>query len=133
MATLRNQAQTLYNIGSKPPTIEWTIVKGDTSQFQVYVADDSKIPLDIPSWVIAMQIKRPLLTPGIITDNATLILTLFPEQKDEDGDGEFTVALTSEQSGLLRTGDIFDIELSESTKVWTIAQGKMIVLEDVTS
>jgi len=77
MATLRNQAQTLYNIGSKPPTIEWTIVKGDTSQFQVYVADDSKIPLDIPSWVIAMQIKRPLLTPGIITDNATLILTLF--------------------------------------------------------
>ena len=80
-----------------------------------------------------MQIKRPTLTPGIITDNATLILTLFPEQKDEDGDGEFTVSLTSEQSGLLRTGDIFDIELSESTKVWTIAQGKMIVLEDVTS
>lgn len=133
MATLRNQAQSLYNIGLKPPMIEWTIVKGDTAAFQVYVTDDDKLPLDIPEWTIDMEIKRPTSTPGVITDNATIILTLTPQQSFEDGDGEFTVSLTSAQSSLLRTGDIFDIELSDPIRVWTVAQGKMIVLEDVTN
>jgi hypothetical protein len=43
------------------------------------------------------------------------------------------VSLTAEQSSQLRTGDIFDIELSDPTRVWTVGQGKMIVLEDVTN
>jgi hypothetical protein len=133
MATFRNQAQSLYNIGSKPPFIEWTVVKGDTAAFQVYVTDDSKLPLNIPDWTIDMEIKRPTSTPGVITDNATIILTLAPVQESEDGDGEFTVSLTAQQSSLLRTGDIFDIELSDAVRVWTVGQGKIIVLEDVTN
>ena len=33
----------------------------------------------------------------------------------------------------LETGDIFDIELSDADRVWTVAQGSMIILEDVTN
>lgn len=133
MATFRNQAQSLYNIGATPPKIEWTIVKGDTAGFQVYVTDDSQVPLNIPDWTIDMEIKRPLTTPGVITDNATLIVVLVPQQELGDNAGEFTVSLTSSESSLLRTGDIFDIELSDPSRVWTVAQGTLIVLEDVTN
>ena len=45
----------------------------------------------------------------------------------------FTVNLAPEESVLLETGDIFDIELSDATRVWTVAQGSMIILEDVTN
>ena len=45
----------------------------------------------------------------------------------------FTVSLASNESSLLRTGDIFDIELRDADRVWTVAQGSLIVLEDVTN
>jgi len=47
----------------------------------------------------------------------------------------FTVNLTSSQSELLETGDIFDIQLTEllsEGRVWTVAKGSMVILEDVT-
>jgi hypothetical protein len=84
-----------------------------------------------------MEIKRPdnAADAGKITDNATLILTLTPGQTDDDGPGEFTVSLTAAQSQILQTGDIFDIELSlpQDELVWTVAQGSLSVLEDVTA
>lgn len=135
MATYRGQGSDSYFIGDAPPFVEWTVVRGDTAAFRVYVTDDTKQPLNIPDWTIQMQVKRPLTTPGIITDNATLILNLSPVADANDGPGEFTVSLTAEQSMLLNTGDIFDIELSLPANeiVWTVAQGKMKILEDVTA
>lgn len=136
MATYRGSGSDRYDIGEKPPYVSWTVVRGDTSSFRVYVTDDNKDPLNIPDWTIQMQIKRPSapVTPGAITDNATLILNLTPSADVDDAAGEFTVSLTAEQSNLLQTNDIFDIELSlpQNEIVWTVAQGKMIVLEDVT-
>jgi hypothetical protein len=136
MATFRNQGSSNYNIGSAPPYISWTVVRGDTASFRVYVTDDEKNPLTISDWTIQMEIKRPSspVIPGKITDNATLILTLTPAPDPDDGPGEFTVSLTAEQSSDLETNDIFDIELSLPSDqiVWTVAQGKMIILEDVT-
>jgi hypothetical protein len=135
MATLRGSSN-FYNVGNTPPRVTWTIVRGDTAAFKVYATDDAKAPLNIPDWEIEMQIKRPASAAdaGVITDNANLVLTLIPEADEDDGPGEFTVSLTSEQSGLLLTGDIFDIQLSapQDLIVWTVAQGSMIVLEDVT-
>jgi hypothetical protein len=131
MATTRG-SQSSYDIGNKPPTVLWTVVRGDTSGFKVYATDDAKQPLNIPDWEISMKIKRPNSTPGVITDDATLILTLTPAPDDNDLIGEFTVWLTSEQSVQLQTGDIFDIQLSDSTRVWTVCQGSMKILEDVT-
>jgi hypothetical protein len=32
----------------------------------------------------------------------------------------------------LQTGDIFDIQVSDPTRVWTVCQGSMKILEDVT-
>lgn len=135
MATYRGQGSDSYFIGDAPPFVEWTVVRGDTAAFRVYVTDDTKQPLNIPDWTIQMQVKRPLTTPGVITDNATLILNLSPVADANDGPGEFTVSLTAEQSMLLNTGDIFDIELSLPANeiVWTVAQGKMKILEDVTA
>lgn len=131
MATLRGSASS-YDIGNKPPTIVWTVVRGDTASFKVYVTDDQKQPLLIPDWEIAMKIKRPASTPGVITDNATLILSLTPIADPDDDLGEFTVSLLSSESQILQTGDIFDIQLSNAAHVWTVAQGSMKIFEDVT-
>ncbi len=135
MATLRG-SQTSYDIGNKPPTVIWTVVRGDTSGFKVYVTDDAKVPLILKGpgseWDIAMKIKRPTSTPGIITDNATLVLNLYPVADEDDLVGEFTVWLTAAQSVQLQTGDIFDIQVSDPTRVWTVAQGSLKILEDVT-
>jgi hypothetical protein len=137
MATYRGQGSDNYSIGATPPYVSWTVVRGDTASFRVYVTDDNKDPLTIADWTIQMQVKRPSapVTPGAITDNATLILNITPVADPDDGPGEFTVSLTAEQSGILQTNDIFDIELSlpQNEIVWTVAQGKMIILEDVTA
>jgi hypothetical protein len=137
MATYRGQGSDSYSIGATPPYVSWTVVRGDTASFRVYVTDDAKEPLTIADWTIQMQVKRPTppVTAGAMTDNATLILNLTPEADADDGPGEFTVSLTAEQSTLLQTNDIFDIELSlpQNEIVWTVAQGKMIILEDVTA
>lgn len=136
MATLRGSSS-FYDIGNKPPAVAWTIVRGDTASFRVYVTDDSKQPLNIPDWDIAMQVKRPNTpqsTP-FMTDDATLVLELSPFQDADDKPGEFTVFLAASESQTLETGDIFDIQLSlpQDQIVWTVAQGSLIVLEDVTA
>ena len=133
MATLRNQAQDSYLVGLKPPTVTWTVVRGDTAACRVYVTDDNKDPLTIADWTIAMEVKRPNTTPGDFTDNAELIVELEPVPTDVDGPGEFTVAITANESVLLETGDIFDIELRDESRVWTVARGTVIVIEDVTN
>lgn len=133
MATTRGSASK-YDVGAKPPTVTWTVVKGDTSAFRVYVTDDAKQPLNIADWSISMKIKRPnnIKDLGTITDNATTVMALHPAADADDLPGEFTVSLTAAESVSLQTGDIFDIQLSDPTRVWTVAQGSMIILEDVT-
>lgn len=135
MATTRGSAGT-YNVGEKPPTVIWTVVRGDTSAFKVYVTDDAKEPLNIPDWSISMKIKRPNVASnkGIITDDATTIMALHPAKDENDLPGEFTVSLLAAESVNLQTGDIFDIQLSlpQDELVWTVAQGSLVILEDVT-
>lgn len=121
MATVRG-AGAQY-IGSAPPELVWTIVRGDTASFRVYVEDDQETPLTIADWDIQMDIKRKSYT----------VLSLIPEATINDEDGEFTVALTSDQSEILDTGDVFDIEMTDGNRVWTVASGTMTVLEDVTN
>jgi hypothetical protein len=125
MATLRQNSRS-YNVGNTPPEVSWTVVRGDTASFKVYVTDDSKSPLNISDWNIKMEIRRG-------TEDGTLIATVLPEADPDDLDGEFTVFLTSAQSVLLETGDLFDIQLSDPTRVWTVAKGEMTIIEDVTS
>jgi hypothetical protein len=111
-----------YNVGNIPPQVTWTVVRGDTAAFRVYVTDDNKEPLVIDDWTIEMDINR----------NDTTIVALTPAQLDVDNAGEFTVFLSSSESQLLETGDIFDIQLSDASRVWTVAQGSMVIIEDVT-
>jgi hypothetical protein len=112
----------VYDLGAVPPQIVWTVVRGDTASFRVFVTDDAKLPLLISEWTIKADIKR----------SNSVIVSLSPEQTETDGEGEFTVFLTDIQSELLETNDIFDIQLSNDTYVWTVAQGKMTIIEDVT-
>ena len=138
MATYRGSGSGTYNIGERPPYVNWTVVRGDTASFRVYVTDDERNPLTIADWTIQMEIKRPTtnpVVPGQITDTATLLYTLTPAADVDDGPGEFTVSLTAAQSLTLQTNDIWDIELSlpQDEIVWTVAQGKMTILEDVTA
>jgi len=126
-----------YNVGNVPPFLKWTLVRGDTASFKVYLVDDAFQPVDIPSWDIEMEIKRPTdpRNAGVLTDDATLIATLTPAADEDDEDGEFTVSISATDSALLQSGDIFDIELSlpQRTKVWTVAQGYVEMIEDVTN
>lgn len=137
MATYRGSSSGTYDIGEKPPYVNWTFVKGDTAAFRVYLTDDARNPLNIPDWDISMQIKRPNapVVAGQITDDATLLLTLTPAPLESDASGEFTVSLTAQETATLQTNDIFDIEVSLDADqiVWTVAQGKLTVLEDVTA
>ena len=133
MATLRSSQQDSYSIGSAPPTVNWTIVKGDSAGFRVYVTDDNKDPLDISEWTIEMEIKRPTVAGNLNDANPAGVLNLTPVALAEDGDGEFTVSLTSTQSKSLNTGDIFDIELRDASRVWTVARGILTVIEDITN
>jgi hypothetical protein len=135
MTTYRNTGNTNYDLGSKPPQIVWTVVRGDTSSFRVYATDDTKTPITVADWDLSMEIKRPTLAAdkGIITDNASLIVELYPLVTASDGPGEFTVFLNSTNSNLLQTGDIFDIEITDGFRVWTVGQGSIVVVEDVTN
>ena len=133
MATFRDQSLSSYSIGSAPPTVNWTIVKGDTAAFRVYVTDDNKDPLVIDDWTIEMEIKRPIIAGNLNDADPAGVLILTPIATAADGDGEFTVSLTSAQSKSLNTGDIFDIELSDASRVWTVARGILTVIEDITN
>jgi len=128
MATFRNQPTDSYALGSAPPEVRWTVVRGDSAAFRVYVTNDAREPLYLEDWEIKMDIYRPS------TDD--VIVTLSPEPIEfQDTEGSFTVNLTSSQSELLETGDIFDIQLTEllsEGRVWTVAKGSMVILEDVT-
>ena len=111
-----------YNVGVTPPQVTWTVVRGDTASFKVYVTDDEKNPLIVGDWTIKMDIER----------NGTDVVVLTPAPDLDDEAGEFTVSLTAAESELLETGDVFDIQLSDDSRVWTVAQGSMVIIEDVT-
>ena len=125
MATYRGQGSDSFSIGSAPPTVLWTLVRGDTAAFRVYVTDEERVPLTISEWDIAMDIIRP-------STNNTLILSLTPEATVSDDDGEFTVSLTSGESEDLVTGDAFDIQLSDGARTWTVCKGTITVIADIT-
>jgi hypothetical protein len=133
MATFRGQeSKSLYNVGFRPPLVNWTIVRGDTAAFRVYTTDDNQDPLVIEDWDILCEFCRPDIANNIDQDSAGTIFTIVPAPTPNDGIGEFTVPLTSAQTLQLQTGDVFDVELSDADRVWTVCQGRMIVIEDVT-
>ena len=126
MATYRGQGTDSFSIGSAPPNVLWTLVRGDTAAFRVYVTDENRNQLTISEWTVSMDIVRP-------TSNNSLIVSLSPEATLDDSAGEFTVSLSSGESEDLETGDIFDIQLSDVTRTWTICKGTITVIEDVTA
>jgi hypothetical protein len=137
MATLRGSSTGPNLIGSAPPEIVWTIVRGDTATFKAFVTDDSEAALYIPDWTIKVDIKRNALVVASLTPEAVL-----DPIDDESVPGEFLVKLTSVQSKLLQSGDIFDIQMTNIStneesigfgQVWTVARGSMSVIEDVTT
>lgn len=112
-----------YNVGNIPPQIVWTIVRGDSAVFKVYVTDDDKQALDLTTWTIDLEIRR----------GAELIVAIEPAPLDSDETGYFTVKLLPEHSEILQTDDLFDIQLFDGGEtVWTVAQGAVVMVEDVT-
>lgn len=128
-------APAIYNVGNKPPLVNWTCVIGDSASFRVYVEDDLENPLDYDTtsygdtvgWDISGDFRR-------YSDNVgdDLLFTIFPDQTEFDDEGEFTVTLSPAQSKILRTGDVFDIQLRDGVRVWTVCQGEMIMIGEVT-
>jgi hypothetical protein len=121
MATSRGSASA-YSVGNTPPVVTWTIVRGDTAAFKVYVTDDLKQPLIIAEWAIRADVKR----------GTAIVTSLAPAPTENDTIGEFTVKLSAVQSRAIRTGDVFDIQLTDDTRIWTVLRGTFIVIDDVT-
>jgi hypothetical protein len=121
------KAPSTYNIGNKPPLVNWTVVIGDSAAFRIYVQDDARDPIVVDDWDIEVDFRR--YSDDVGDD---LIFKLTPVQIETDADGEFLVSLTPAQSKQLRTGDVFDVQLSDPTRVWTVCQGEMIMLGEVT-
>lgn len=115
------------SIGSQPPQSIWTIVSGDTASFKMYVQDDAGNPLVIDDWTIEMDFYRESST-------SNPILSVTPAADEDDGPGEFTVFLAASETVLLQSNDVFDIKMSlpANAIVWTVLQGTMNVLEDIT-
>ena len=124
MAQYRNQGN--VSIGSEPPQSGWTIVRGDTASFKMYVQDDSGNPLVVEDWTISMDFYRPS------TD--TVVLEITPAADPDDGPGEFTVFLAHDETEILETSDEFDIQMATTgnTIVWTVLQGTINMIEDIT-
>jgi hypothetical protein len=132
MATYRGQGSDSYSIGAAPPEVMWTLVRGDTAAFRVYVTDEDRVPLNIDNWDIAMDIARRTVNANTGAVTYPVIVSLNPEATLNDDDGEFTVSLSAGESENLNTGDIFDIQLSDATRTWTVCKGTITVVEDVT-
>lgn len=133
MATYRGQeTKSQYDVGLRPPLVRWTVVKGDTASFRVYTTDDNQDPLTIADWNILCEFRRPDKANDITQDSAGTIFTIVPAPTPLDNIGEFTVNLTSAQTNQLKTGDVFDVQLSDTDRVWTVCQGQMLIIEDVT-
>ena len=119
-------APSTYNVGNIPPLVNWTCVIGDSASFRIYVEDDQGNELDYDTtsagdttgWDISGEFRR-------YSDNTgdDLLFTVYPDQTEFDDAGEFTVTLSPAQSKILRTGDVFDIQLRDDTRVWTVCQG----------
>lgn len=124
MAQYRTQKD--IAIGSAPPQSVWTIVRGDTASFKMYVQDDGGNPLVINDWSIKMDFYRPSTT--------STVLTITPQADEDDGPGEFTVNLASSETEILETNDEYDIQMAATGNVivWTVLQGKIKMIEDIT-
>lgn len=136
MVSYRNQDESaltsvksskIYNLGNRPPLINWTIVTGDSAAFRIYVQDDLGDPIDVDFWTIKSEFRR--YSDDVGDD---LLFALTPSATDFDGPGEFTLSLTPAQSKQLKTGDVFDVQLSDETRVWTVCQGEMVMIGEVT-
>ena len=132
MATYRGQGSDSYSIGAAPPEVMWTLVRGDTAAFRVYVTDEDRVPLTIANWDIAMDIARRTVNANTGAVTYPVIVSLNPGASLSDDTGEFTVSLSAGESEDLNTGDIFDIQLSDATRTWTVCKGTITVVEDVT-
>jgi hypothetical protein len=120
------RSQQTISIGSEPPQSVWTIVRGDTASFKMYVQDDNRDPLVIDDWNITMDFYRP--------NTSSVVLSVNPEADPNDGPGEFTVLLAYDETEILETDDEFDIQMATSGNaiVWTVLQGKIKMVEDIT-
>ena len=145
MATYRNPdesdispqptAPATYSLGNIPPLVNWTVVIGDSASFRIYVEDDLGNEVDytndesgdITGFDIKADFRR--YSDNVGTD---LIFSVTPYATEFDEAGEFTVTVSPAQSKQLRTGDVFDVQLSDATRVWTVCQGEMIMIGEVT-
>jgi hypothetical protein len=133
MATYRGQGSDSFSIGAAPPQVSWTLVRGDTAAFRVYVTDENRQPITVDEWTISMDIARRTVNANTGVVTYPVIVSLSPAPSVDDDDGEFTVSLSAGESEDLATNDIFDIQLSDATRTWTVCKGTITVIEDVTS
>ena len=127
-------ATTIYDI-PYPILTDPVNVHEDIQSLAERIEDDLGNPLDydttsagdVTGWDISGDFRR-------YSDNVgdDLLFTVYPDQSEFDEVGDFTVTVSATQSKILRTGDVFDIQLRDGVRVWTVCQGEMIMIGEVT-
>ena len=126
MATLRGSSGS-YLIGSAPPEIVWTVVRGDTAKLRVdFLENDESTHYDITNWEFASStydFRGDILDPLEVTVGDGYVDIVAPASLTAEwGNGYSSIV-----------GELaFDLEATlDDGTVWTPVIGVITVLGDV--
>jgi hypothetical protein len=126
--TCENCPPIIEQYGANPKTMQWNVVRGDTSSLRIeFLEDDEVTAIDTSDWTFAA-------TAYDTTDGVSYTLTVTPEN------GYVDILATPEQTENWGTGFrtvvdelAFDLEVTTGDIVWTPVIGTICVYGDVTT
>jgi hypothetical protein len=122
------QCNSIQELGSKPATIKWNVVRGDTAELRVeFLENDEVTFIDISDWEFSSSAYD---SRGEILDDLEVVVS----------DGYVDIIASSdvtrnwgEGSSSIVAELVFDLEVTiNGEKVWTPLLGTISVLGDVT-
>jgi hypothetical protein len=108
---------------SGPAKVDLSVYRGDTGQFRITVTDDQDNPVDVSAAAWEADIRLKATDPTVITN--------FDVQLVNGDTSSIDVLLSSDNSELLPTGCVYDVEMRVGSTVTTLIYGTITVTQDV--
>ena len=110
---------------TKPAFVDLCLYRGDSGRLRVTVNDDAvpPNPIDVSAATWDFDIRLSADDPTVIT---SLDVVPVPGQTNA-----VDVVLTPEQSALVNTDSVYDLEMTLAGEVTTLLAGKVLVTKDV--
>ena len=117
------QAVSSSIILSEPTKVDLDVYRGDSGRFRITVKDSVGAPIDITAATWDSDIRLNSTSPTVITNFDIIPVVGDPSSID--------VVLTPENSALLTTNCVYDIEMAVTSTVTTLISGSIKVTQDV--